>query len=277
MTALLLLGRTGADAAEASVGTTIVNQNTGIACSALGCLAADAVLHQTGCDTVILNGGAFGGYLPPGELTEETLCGSIPEDLELVMVEVTGADLISLLEQGVSHIAVGANERIDAETSWYDGFPQIAGFTFVYDASAPPGERFMRGELNTGEKLTELESPIQLVLSREMLEGAYGYVCPDGWNTAALEVGSLWSLLRDELSQTRVDAEPDTDRISALGAYDNPIFDGSPMMGVMLVLLVCLFAAVPALFQRGGSGEDEKTRREYRDHLRALRSRRPRK
>ena len=132
----------------------------------LGSAAADAARLSAGTDFAILNGGDFEGNLPPGEADWQRIRGVFSNDRELAKVSVTAAELWQILEHGVSKAVLNEELKIDREASEFDGFPQVSGFKFCYDMSAPVGERVYSVTADNGEKIergdTEHVFPILL-------------------------------------------------------------------------------------------------------------------
>ncbi len=97
---------------------------------ALGNLVADATLDATGADIALLNGGGLRADLKAGTITKKDVVTCLPFGNYIITKYVTPKQLKSLMENGVSKIP-GADGR----------FPQIGGFSFVYDPSMEAGER----------------------------------------------------------------------------------------------------------------------------------------
>ena len=109
----------------------------------LGNLAADAFRRATGTDIALINGGGIRDSIPAGEITKGHLAAVFPFGNYVVTMDVTGAQLLAMLENGVS--------LVPAE----DGrFPQVSGLTFKYDPAQPAGSRVFDVKVN-GEALEE--------------------------------------------------------------------------------------------------------------------------
>ena len=99
----------------------------------MGDLIADALKSVTGADIAITNGGGIRGdtVYPAGSvLTRGSVLKELPFGNKTVMIEVTGAQLLAALENGVSKIEDGAGR-----------FPQVSGLTFTVDKAQPAGQR----------------------------------------------------------------------------------------------------------------------------------------
>ncbi|WP_054712317.1 5'-nucleotidase C-terminal domain-containing protein [Bacillus sp. JCM 19041] len=107
----------------------------------LGNLIADVLREATDADIALTNGGGIRASIAPGEITKGDLVSVSPFGNFGVTKEITGAQLIELLENGV---------KAYPEPS--GGFPQISGFTFVFNQDAPSGSRVHSVEI-AGEPL----------------------------------------------------------------------------------------------------------------------------
>jgi len=116
----------------------------------LGNLIADAVRAETGAQIVINNGGGIRASIPnaaapadlelaaPYEVTLGDVLTVLPFGNLVSTMELTGADVIAALENGVS--------RIDSDEGT-GRFPQVSGIRFSFDASQPAGSRIASVEV----------------------------------------------------------------------------------------------------------------------------------
>ncbi|WP_059103090.1 5'-nucleotidase C-terminal domain-containing protein [Shouchella shacheensis] len=109
----------------------------------LGNWIADVLRDATGADISLTNGGGIRASIAAGEITKGDLVAVSPFGNFGVTKEVTGAQLVAALENGVK----GYPEPTG-------GFPQIAGFTFQFDPEQAPGNRVHHVEID-GEPLEE--------------------------------------------------------------------------------------------------------------------------
>ena len=178
-----------------------------------GTLAADAVRDFSGADIALVNAGDLAGGLSAGTLTHADLASVFTEDRTLAVAEMTGGDLISVLEHAVSHVTVDpSTELVDMEASRFDGFCQISGLTFTYDASAPAGERVSRVSLSDGTELGE-DTVLTVCATSDMLGGAYGF--PE-FSSSPLDA-TLSDALAEYLRNNPSPAYGRGDRINAIG------------------------------------------------------------
>lgn len=101
--------------------------------SAFGNIVADALLDATGADVAITNGGSIRGdrVYPAGTpLTRRNLMTELPFANSLVLIEITGTDIVRALENGFSLAETGAGR-----------FPQVAGMEIEVDLARRSGAR----------------------------------------------------------------------------------------------------------------------------------------
>jgi 2',3'-cyclic-nucleotide 2'-phosphodiesterase (5'-nucleotidase family) len=98
-----------------------------------GNLIADAMREAVGAEVAITNGGGIRGdrtYEAGDTLTRKDVLTELPFGNVTVLIELSGADLLAALENGVSEVENKAGR-----------FPQVSGLSFVYDPTAPKGSR----------------------------------------------------------------------------------------------------------------------------------------
>jgi len=108
----------------------------------LGNLVADGVLEaarSAGATIAITNGGGIRASIPAGDVSLGDVLTVMPFGNTMVTLDLTGAEIVAALENGVSAVEEQAGR-----------FPQVAGLKFAYDLSKPAGERVVdvrvRGE-----------------------------------------------------------------------------------------------------------------------------------
>jgi 5'-nucleotidase len=105
----------------------------------MGNLVADAMLDRVkeqGIQVAIANGGGLRASIDAGEVTMGEVLTVLPFQNTLATFQVTGQTLVDALENGVSQVEDGGGR-----------FPQVAGLTFVWDASKEPGSRIVSVEV----------------------------------------------------------------------------------------------------------------------------------
>ncbi|MEP5632508.1 MAG: bifunctional metallophosphatase/5'-nucleotidase [Tateyamaria sp.] len=99
----------------------------------MGSLIADAMLDRVkdqGIEIAIQNGGGIRASIDAGPVTMGEVLTVLPFQNTLSTFEVPGAAIVAALENGVGQIEDGAGR-----------FPQVAGMSYAFDASAPAGAR----------------------------------------------------------------------------------------------------------------------------------------
>jgi len=132
---------------------------------AMGNLVADAMLDRVadqGVQIAIQNGGGLRASIDAGEITMGEVLTVLPFQNTLATFEVSGADVLAALENGVSQVADGAGR-----------FPQVAGMTFAVDLSAEPGSR-ISDVMVAGEALDEAATYLA-VTNNYVRNGGDGY------------------------------------------------------------------------------------------------------
>jgi 5'-nucleotidase / UDP-sugar diphosphatase len=115
-----------------------------VAESNLGDLIADAIRAGVGAEVALTNGGGIRGdrtYDPGTLLTRKDILTELPFGNVAMLIELSGADLLAALENGVSQVEDKAGR-----------FPQVSGMDFTFDASKPPGSRVVEVKI-AGEPL----------------------------------------------------------------------------------------------------------------------------
>lgn len=145
----------------------------------LGNLITDAMRAETGAQIAITNGGGIRANIPEAE-TPEDVALSTPEEVTLGEVltvlpfgnlvstfELSGADVVAALENGVSQVETGAGR-----------FPQVSGLRYSWDGSKEAGSRIVSVEvLNADGEYEPLdpEATYTVVSNDFMRQGGDGY------------------------------------------------------------------------------------------------------
>jgi 5'-nucleotidase/UDP-sugar diphosphatase len=101
----------------------------------MGNLVADALLDRTrdqGVSIAIQNGGGLRSSIDAGEITMGEVLTVLPFSNTLATFQLTGADIVASLENGLSQIEDGAGR-----------FAQVAGLQYTFDKSQPSGARIV--------------------------------------------------------------------------------------------------------------------------------------
>jgi 5'-nucleotidase len=99
----------------------------------MGNLVADAMLERVkgqGVSIAIQNGGGLRASIDAGDVTMGEVLTVLPFQNSLATFQLTGAEVVEALENGVSKIEEGAGR-----------FPQVAGLRYTWSKAAPAGQR----------------------------------------------------------------------------------------------------------------------------------------
>lgn len=112
----------------------------------LGNLITDAVIAETGVDIVLQNGGGIRADIDAGEVTLGEVLNVLPFGNLVSTFELSGADVIAALENGVSQIVLDAdnNPVVDGSAG---RFLQVGGLRYTFDATKEAGNRIVSVEV----------------------------------------------------------------------------------------------------------------------------------
>ncbi|THH37116.1 multifunctional 2',3'-cyclic-nucleotide 2'-phosphodiesterase/5'-nucleotidase/3'-nucleotidase [Aliishimia ponticola] len=149
----------------------------------MGNLVADAMLDRVkdqGVSIAIQNGGGLRASIDAGEITMGEVLTVLPFQNTLSTFEVTGAEILEALENGVSQV-----EEVKGR------FPQVAGMTFTWDPSAPAGSRIVDVMVAEGDGFVPLdaEKTYGVVTNNYVRNGGDGYRMFAGEDKKAYDFG----------------------------------------------------------------------------------------
>lgn len=98
-------------------------------------LAGEYMCQELGTEIAFLPGVGYGITLLPGPLTREALFTLIPHPAKVVTLELTGAQVLEILEQSATNQKPGDPRKI------VGGLVQTAGLRWTVDYNQPPGSR----------------------------------------------------------------------------------------------------------------------------------------
>jgi 5'-nucleotidase len=111
----------------------------------LGNLITDAMIADTGAQIAIMNGGGIRASIEQGDITVGEVLTVLPFGNLVSTFELTGANVLAALENGVSRVVVdGGNVIRDGASG---RFPQVSGMRFTYDPTQPEGSRIVSAEV----------------------------------------------------------------------------------------------------------------------------------
>ncbi|MCP8883986.1 5'-nucleotidase/apyrase family protein [Devosia sp. XJ19-1] len=135
----------------------------------MGNLVADAMLDRVadqGVTIAIQNGGGLRASIDAGEITMGEVVTVLPFSNTLATVDLSGADVIEALENGVSDVENGAGR-----------FPQVAGLKYTADLTKPAGERISDVMVGSGDSFAPIDedATFTIVTNNYMRGGGDGY------------------------------------------------------------------------------------------------------
>ena len=131
----------------------------------MGNLVAEALREMLQADVALVNGGGIRGnrlYDAGTTLTRRDVLQELPFGNPAVLVELSGADLLAALENGVSQVENKAGR-----------FPQVAGLRLTYNPEKPAGSRVLA--VQVGEKALDRTATYRVATSDFLLKGGDGY------------------------------------------------------------------------------------------------------
>ena len=142
----------------------------------LGVVITDAMLENTGADIVIQNGGGIRADIDEGEVTLGEVLNVLPFGNLISTLDLTGADVIAALENGVSRVEVDAdgNPVVDGAAG---RFPQVAGMRYTFDATQEAGSRIVSAEVMVDGEYSAIdpEAVYRIATNDYMRSGGDGY------------------------------------------------------------------------------------------------------
>ncbi|GLR69203.1 bifunctional metallophosphatase/5'-nucleotidase [Agaribacter marinus] len=133
--------------------------------NAFGNFVVDAMKQATKADIAFLNGGSFRGdvnYAAQSVITRKQIATELPFRSRLVVIRVTGEELLQALESGLSEFE-----------SYQGRFPQIAGMKVTFDSDNAVGERVI--SVSVKGKALDMDKQYRLATSDYIASGGDGY------------------------------------------------------------------------------------------------------
>ncbi len=128
----------------------------------LGNFVAEIMREKTGADGTIINGGGIRTSINKGPLTVKDIYSALPFDNYVVVVRLTGKQIIDTLEHGVSAVEDEAGR-----------FPQVSGIAFTYSKKGVKGKRV--GEVVVGGKPIDPNGVYAIATNDFIAAGGDGY------------------------------------------------------------------------------------------------------
>lgn len=137
-------------------------------------LIGDLMRERTGADIALMPGVGYGISIEPGPVTRERLYTLVPHTTKLVTLEMTGAQVMRLLEQSATNLNPGNDlDRVG-------GLVQSSGMTWTIDLNAPAGKR-ISGATVAGAVIDPTRW-YKVATNAGMTGGLHRYVFEDGRN-----------------------------------------------------------------------------------------------
>lgn len=168
----------------------------------LGNLIAESMLAETGADVAVTNGGGIRASIEVGDITKGDVITVLPFGNYVVTLNVTGADIKSILEVGISDYpeAKGA-------------FPHIAGMSFTFDQTKAAGSRIVSLKIG-GVDVVDTETYL-LATNDFLAVGGDGYTALED-KAIVNEYSGLDEVVINYINANGTDAAKVDDRIVAI-------------------------------------------------------------
>jgi 2',3'-cyclic-nucleotide 2'-phosphodiesterase (5'-nucleotidase family) len=150
--------RESTEGMDVPLGKTLTDLRRGDYETTLGNMITDSMREKAGADVAILNRGGIRANLQAGSITELDLYEVLPFGNAVVHFPVSGAELLEILEIGVS------GRRRDT---------QFSGVKIRWNPTFPTGERIC--EAQVGDEPLDLEKTYIFTTSDYLAKGAIGY------------------------------------------------------------------------------------------------------
>jgi len=156
---------------EKKVGTSVVDldarfESIRTSETNIGNLVTDIMREGTKSDVAILNSGTLRAdcIMPAGTIYMRDLVALLPMVDELCVIQMTGTQLLSALENGVSQYP-----RLEGR------FPQLSGVSFKFDPDKDAGRRVVEGSVKVGGEAMELDRKYSVCIKAYLYLGKDGY------------------------------------------------------------------------------------------------------
>jgi 5'-nucleotidase/UDP-sugar diphosphatase len=129
----------------------------------------------------IQNGGGLRASIDGGPITMGEVLTVLPFQNTLATFQLTGAQIVEALENGVSQVEDGAGR-----------FPQVAGMRYVWNAGAEPGSRIVSVEVEGADgsfSAIDPEATYGVVSNNFMRSGGDGYAVFAAYGQNAYDFG----------------------------------------------------------------------------------------
>jgi len=176
----------------------------------LGNLSADAVRNASGADVGFVNGGNIRTSIPVGDITFGKVAELFPFGNTVQVKEITGADLIKVLEISVS-----------GYPATQGGFLQVSGLSYVFDPTQAVGSRIV--EVTVGDSPLDTTAEYTVAINDFLGIGGDGYEVFKDYPVYA-EFGTYEEIFADYLNTNGTKGIEVSGRITVLEeSQQNPV------------------------------------------------------
>jgi 5'-nucleotidase / UDP-sugar diphosphatase len=130
-------------------------------------LVGQIMIQETGSEIAFMPGVGYGVTLLPGPITREALYTLIPHPAKLVTMQITGLQVLEILEQSAT------NQKPDHPSNIVGGLVQTAGLSWTVDYNQPSGKR-IREVSQRGEPLKP-DKNYRIATNAGMSRGLHNY------------------------------------------------------------------------------------------------------
>lgn len=143
-------------------------------------LVGDLMRERTGAEVAFMPGVGYGVSIEPGQVTRERLYTLLPHPTKLVTLEMSGAQLLKVLEQSASNLNPGSDlDRVG-------GLLQSSGIGWTLDLNAPLGRRVQ--QVTVGGAPIDHGRWYQVATNAGMVGGLHRYDFSGGRNLRTHEI-----------------------------------------------------------------------------------------
>jgi 5'-nucleotidase len=126
-------------------------------------IITDSMIHATGAEISFLTGGNIRASIEAGDITMGQVLTTLPFSNMLVTVELSGSDILKMLEHGVILYPEEAGS-----------FIHVAGMSFTFDPDSEPGQRVKTAVLSDGHAI-EINQTYTVATIEFLAFGGDGY------------------------------------------------------------------------------------------------------
>lgn len=206
--------------------------------SELGDLIADGLRWYGQGDAALFPcGDLSGANLLAGEAGREELEACFDADDMAVRLTVSGSELHRLLWHSVSNFKLNEQERIDWESSRFDGYLHTSGLMITFDYSALPDTPvyWLRRSDKT-EIPADDSAEYILVTTKSVAEGEYGYELPA--DVRYEELGRVTEVMEAYIRELGTVSEPKGERIKVIGTKEYTVVRKWPWQFFLLAVVL---------------------------------------